>query len=154
MSFALQKVLAPAAGYPDSSETGESESRLNLDVVFTSVEPTLAALKKAGALASRLNGRITLVVPQIVPYPLPLKTPPVLIEFNERRFRIIAGESPVETTVHIYLCRDPLETLPAVLHPHSVVVLGGRRRWWPTAEQRLARKLQRVGHKVIFTESE
>ena len=154
MSFALQKVLAPAIVYPDRPETGESESRLNLDVVFTSVEPTLAALKKAGALASRLNGRITLVVPQIVPYPLPLKTPPVLIEFNERRFRIIASESPVETTVRIYLCRDPLETLPAVLQPHSVVVLGGRRSWWPTAEKRLARKLRRVGHKVIFTESE
>jgi len=153
MSLALQKLLAPATGCPDRPETGESESRLNVDVVFTSVEPTLAALKKAGALASRLNGRITLVVPQIVPYPLPLKTPPVLIEFNERRFRIIASESPVETTVRIYLCRDPLETLAAVLQPHSVVVVGGRRSWWPTAEKRLARKLRRVGHEVIFTES-
>jgi hypothetical protein len=154
MTLALQKVLDPAAGFPDRPETGESESRLNLDVVFTSVEPTLAALKKAGALASRLNGRITLVVPQIVPYPLPLKTPPVLIEFNERRFRIIASESRVETTVRIYLCRDPSETLAEVLKPRSIVVLGGRRRWWPTAEERLARKLRRVGHEVIFTETE
>lgn len=154
MSLALQKVLAPATGYPDHLETGESESRLNLDVVFTSVEPTLAALRKAGALASRRNGRITLVVPQIVPYPLPLKTPPVLIEFNERRFRIIASESPVETTVRIYLCRDPLEALTGVLQPHSIVVLGGRRSWWPTAEKRLANKLRRVGHEVIFTETE
>jgi hypothetical protein len=40
------KVLAPATGYPDRPEPGEFESRLNLDVVFTSVEPTLAALKK------------------------------------------------------------------------------------------------------------
>jgi hypothetical protein len=153
MSFALQKVLSPAIGYPDRPEARESEFRLNLDVVFTSVEPTLAALKKAGALASRLNGRITLVVPQIVPYPLPLRTPPVLIEFNEKRFRIIAGESPVETTVRIYLCREPLETLAAVLQPHSLVVLGGHRSWWPTAEKRLARKLRRAGHEVIFTET-
>ena len=154
MSLALQKLLAPATGCPDRVENGEYESRLNVDVVFTSVEPTLAALKKAGALASRLNGRVTLVVPQIVPYPLPLKTPPVLIDFNERRFRIIASESPVETTVRIYLCRDPLEALTAVLQPHSVVVVGGRRSWWPTAEKRLAGKLRRVGHEVIFTESE
>ena len=154
MSLALQKALAPATGFPDSPETGDPDSRLNVDVVFTSVEPTLAALKKAGALASRLNGRITLVVPQIVPYPLPLKTPTVLIEFNERRFRIIASESPVETTVRIYLCRDQLETLAAVLQPHSVVVVGGRRSWWPTAEKRLARKLRRVGHEVILTETE
>jgi hypothetical protein len=146
MTLALQKLLDPAAG--------ESESRLNLDVVFTSVEPTLAALKTAGALASRLNARITLVVPQIVPYPLLLKTPPVLIEFNERRFRIIASQCPVAVTVRIYLCRDTAETLAGVLKPDSVVVLGGRRRWWPTAEKRLARKLRRMGHEVIFTETE
>ena len=146
MTLALQKLLDPAAG--------ESESRLNLDVVFTSVEPTLAALKTAGALASRLNARITLVVPQIVPYPLLLKTPPVLIDFNERRFRIIASQCPVAVTVRIYLCRDTAETLAGVLKPDSVVVLGGRRRWWPTAEKRLARKLRRMGHEVIFTETE
>jgi hypothetical protein len=146
MTLAHQKLLPPAAG--------ESESRLNLDVVFTSVEPTLAALKRAGALASRLNARITLVVPQIVPYPLLLKTPPVLIEFNERRFRIIASQCPAAVTVRIYLCRDPAETLAGVLNPDSVVVLGGRRRWWPTAEKRLARKLRRMGHEVIFTETE
>ena len=154
MSLALQKVLAPAAGCPDRPEIGQYESRLNVDVVFTSLEPTLAALRRAGALASRLNGRITLVVPQIVPYPLALKTPPVLIEFNERRFRIIASESRVEMTVHIYLCRDRSETLAAVLKPDSVVVLGGRKRWWPTTEKHLARKLRRLGHEVIFTETE
>ncbi len=154
MSLALQKLLAPATGWPDRPETGESESGLNIDVVFTSVDPTLAALKKAGALASRLNARITLLIPQIVPYPLPLETPPVLLEFNERRFRIIASESSVETTVRIYLCRDQLETLAVVLKPHSVVVVGGRRRWWPTAEKRLAGKLHRAGHEVIFTETE
>ena len=144
----FEKFLIPAPA------TRETSPRLNINVVFTSVDATLAALKEAGRLADRLAACITLVVLQIVPYPLPLKTPPVLIEFNERRFRIIASESPVETTVHIYLCRDPLETLPGVLQPHSVVVLGGRRSWWPTAEQRLARKLRRVGHEVILTESE
>ena len=50
--------------------------------------------------------------------------------------------------------RDPAETLAAVLKPDSVVVLGGRKRWWPTTEERLARKLRRIGHEVIFTETE
>ena len=54
----------------------------------------------------------------------------------------------------IYLCRDRVETLTAVLSPHSLVVIGGRKRWWPTAEKRLARKLRRAGHEVIFTETE
>jgi hypothetical protein len=154
MSLALEKPLLPVTGSPDRPGTSESEPQLNVDVVFTSIEPTLAALREAGALAGRLKGRITLVVPQIVPYPLPLKTPPVLIEFNEKRFRVIASESRVETTVRIYLCRDDIEALATVLKPHSVVVLGGRRRWWPTPGKRLARKLRRAGHEVIFTETE
>lgn len=144
MILALQKVLAP----------GESGSSLNLDVVFTSLEPTLAALKKAADLASRLNARITLVVPQVVPYPLPLKTPPVLIDFNERRFRVIASQCPVAMTVRIYLCRDSAETVAGVLKPDSIVLLGGRRTWWPTAEKRLARQLRSAGHEVIFAETE
>ena len=154
MSLALERVLAPASGFPAPPAIGETESRLNVAVIFTSVQSTLAALKKAGALANRLSGRITLVVPQVVPYPLPLTSPPVLLDWNEKRFRVIAGESPVETTVQIYLCRDRLETLTAVLSPRSLVVVGGPKRWWPTAEQRLVRTLRRAGQEVIFTETE
>jgi acetyl esterase/lipase len=78
----------------------------------------------------------------------------VLLDFSERRFRVIAATTPVETTVRLYLCRDQMETLAAVLEPHSLIVLGGRRRWWPTQEERLARKLRRAGHEVVFTEME
>jgi len=123
MSLALQKPLAPATGAPARPGTGKFESKLSVDVVFTSIEPTLAALKKAGALAGGLNARITLLVAQIVPYPLPLESPPVLLDFNERRFRKIANQSPVETTVRLYQCRDQLETLASVLEPHSLWLL-------------------------------
>jgi hypothetical protein len=93
-------------------------------------------------------------VPQIVPYPLPLTSPPVLVDFNERRLRVIASHCRVETRVSIYLCRNPLETLQSVLKPHSLVVVGSRKRWWPTAEKRLAKKLRRFGHQVVVTEKE
>ena len=75
--LALERIVQPATGHPGRSETEEAERRLNISVIFTSVEATLAALKKAGALASSLGARITLVVPQVVPYPLPLESPPV-----------------------------------------------------------------------------
>lgn len=122
-------------------------------MIFTSVGATTAALKKAGRLAENLGATITLVVPQVVPYPLPLTSPPVLLDFQERRFRQIAADSRVEIRVQLYLCRDELETLKTVLRPHSLVVLGGRRRWWPTREQKLARRLQ-SDHEVVFTETE
>ena len=76
------------------------------------------SLKEAGD--SRAAWRANhLVVPQVVPYPLPLTSPPVLMDWNESRFRVIASESPVETKVALYLCRDRVETLTAVLNPHS-----------------------------------
>jgi hypothetical protein len=155
MAIVLERHLAPATGRPGLPEISREGSRLDIAVVFTSVESTLAALRHASALADRLAGRITLVVPQIVPYPLPLTSPPVLIEWNERRFRVIAETSPVDTTVRLFLCRDRDEILGTVLPRRALVVIGGRRRWWRfTGEKRLARKLRRSGHEVVLVETE
>jgi hypothetical protein len=154
MLFAIEKVLVPAAAHPERPIAAETDQRLNIAVVFTSAEATLIALKEAGALASSLGARVTLVVPQVVPFPLPLESPPVLLDFNESRFRQIAAQSPVETSVQIYLCRDGLATLMKVLTPSSLVVIGGKRRWWPTRERSLVRRLRKAGHEVVFKETE
>jgi hypothetical protein len=150
MSSLLEQVLVPAAEVPEEPSGGEANSELNIAVVFTSIESTLSALRTAAALANRLRARITLMVPQVVPYPLPLNTPPVPLEFSERRFRVLAEKSPVETAVRICLCRNRLQALTAALTPHSLVVIGDRRGWWPTEEKRLARQLRRAGHEVVF----
>jgi hypothetical protein len=154
MSLAIEKLLTPATGHPAQHTVEHQDQSLNIAVVFTSVEATLAALKEAGALAQSLGAQITLLVPQVVPYPLPLESPPILIDFSEKRFHVIASQSPVKTTVCIYLCRDQLETLRGVLRPGSIVVIGGRKRWWPTREGHLARRLRAAGHEVIFKETE
>jgi hypothetical protein len=151
MAHALERMIAPVTGVPAQWPTEQIDSKLDISVVFTSVDATLTALKEAGNLASSLGGRITLIVPQIVPYPLPLTSPPVLVDFNERRLRVIANHCRIETRVSIYLCRDPLEILNSVLKPYSLVVVGTRKRWW-TAEKRLAAKLRRAGHEVVITE--
>jgi hypothetical protein len=155
MTPALVRLLTPLSGLPERPASDETASRLNISVVFTSVALTLSALKEAGDLAKTLGSHITLVAPQVVPYPLPLTSPPVLIDWNERRFAVIAAESKVETTVRLYLCRDRLEALLLMLKPRSLVVVGGRRRrWWPTREEALARALRRAGHEVVFVETE
>jgi len=153
MSLAIEKILRPATGRPTRPTRVEADQRLNIAVVFTSVDSTLAALKEAGDLAGSLGARITLVVPQVVPLPLPLETPPVLVEFNENRFRVLASESPVETSVQIFLCRDRFETLATALKPGSIVVVGGRKRWWPTKDEILARQLRDAGYEVLFKET-
>ncbi len=123
-------------------------------VLYTSIAATIAALRTAGELANKLRATITLLVMQHVPYPLPLASPPVLLDFSERRFRTLAGESKVETRVKLFLCRDASESFKSVLMPRSIVVIGGRRTIWPTAEKRLARRLRRLGHEVIVSEKE
>lgn len=155
MAVVLEKRLTPATGQPELPQDGREDSRLEIAVVFTSVESTLAALVHAGSLAHRLAGKITLLVPQVVPFSVPLTSPPVLIDWNERRFRVIAASSLVDTTVRLYLCRDRDEVLRQCLRARSLVVLGAPRRWWLfTAEERLARKLRRWGHEVVLIETE
>jgi hypothetical protein len=156
MALALERMIAPVTGAPARPFDAEAGSKLNVSVIFTSVHATLAALKKArsllGTQAVSLGGHITLIVPQIVPYPLALASPPVSVLSNERRLRVIAGDCRIDTSVCVYLCRDSLETLKSVLKPHSLVIVGSRKRWWPTAEKRLAAKLRSAGHEVIVTE--
>jgi hypothetical protein len=154
MFLAYEKRLTPVAGGPGKLPEEAAAFLLNIDVVFTSVQATLAAFQHAGELARHLNARITLVVPQVVPYPAPLESPPVLLEFSEKRFRDLASQSPVDTAVRIYLCRDRWEVLKQILKPRSLVVIGGRKRWWPTAESRLARRLHRNGQEVVFAPTE
>ena len=154
MSLSMDRILSPAEGRPECLSRTEAGRKLEVAVIFTAVESTITALKHAAFLASSLGARISLVVPHVVPYPLPLNEPPVALDFAERRFRVIAEHSRVETRVAVYLGRDRLQTLRAVLKPDSIVVIGGRKTWWPSAEKRLARGLRRAGHEVILSEKE
>jgi hypothetical protein len=139
---------------PKTLEKVHPGCTLEVVVMFTDVPGTLRALKAAAELAHNLNGRIRLLAPQVVPYPLPLERPPVSKGFNQRRFRTVASYSCIETRVEVYLCRDRYETLCQALEPESLVVIGVRRSWRPTAEKALARKLRTQGHQVILVDSE
>jgi hypothetical protein len=156
MALAPEKTLAKDAWGPSPPAGHQGQQRTcTVTVVFTTAFATIAALRRAGAYASSLFPQVTLIVPQIVPYWLPLERPPVLMDFNERRFAELAEECPVETVVRIYLCRDRFTALKTMLPPRSLVVIGCRkRRWWPSAETLLGRRLRRLGHEVIFIGTE
>lgn len=134
-----------------------SGGQVEVVVLHTAIPATLLALKTAATLAKGLSARIRLLVPQVVPYALPLEAPPVPASFTERRFRTMAQEVTVETAVEIVLCRDIASALEALLRPRSLVVLGARSsRWWtlgwPSAETSLARRLRSRGHQVVFAD--
>lgn len=152
-SATLAYTFPLAGGVDRGQRPGDGHGKpIDVTVIFTEIPGTLRALEKSAELTKDLNARIRLLVPQVVPYPLPLESPPVLVEFKERRFLALACVQSIDTHVEIYLCRDAEALLLDQLGSRSLVVIGGRRRWWPTREMRLARKLQRRGHVVVFAD--
>lgn len=143
-------LLAEGSARPQTPEVSAATCPLEVTVIFTGLKATTYALQCAAKLANNLHGRIRLVVPQVVPFALPLESPPVLVRFQEERFRKLACELPVETRVEIYLCRNADDLLMERLDPRSAVVIGARKHWWPTREKALERKLRRKGHEVML----
>jgi hypothetical protein len=135
---------------PNSCERPEEANALSVTVVFTTIPATLIALQRGGELAQQLGARIRILVPQVVPYPLPIDRPQVDPEFKVRRFRTVSVYDAIETRIDVRLCRDAQDAVMQGLCPRSLVLIGGRKRWWPTREKRLAKTLSLAGHHVIF----
>ena len=131
-------------------ETKQKQHCLELSVVFTTVQHTLLSLQTAAQLAGNLEARIQLLVPDSNLYPAFLITPRTLADFTARYFLAML---PHGSDLQIKMISYPANTgdLWEVLPPQSLIVMAGNRhRFWPSAEQRFARRLQEVGHEVIF----
>jgi hypothetical protein len=134
---------------------GGSVAGLEVAVIHTSVKQTLTALRAAARLARVLGASIRMVVPEVVPFPAPLEQPLVETAFAARKFRTIAAESKIDTTVKICLCRDWEAGVLQSVPPDSFVIVGTTRSWWRSRrERRVARMLRAHGHHVILSESE
>jgi len=149
----LETRLCPQKAVPDIPAATDGQSGLEVFVIFTDFSGTLAALLRAHQLTQKLQARLRLLWPYEVPYTLPLTNPLVPVNILEEQLRALASRVPMNTEGHIYLCRDKLRTLRLVLKPGAIVILGGRKWWW-SAERKLAKALKNDGHHVIFTESE
>jgi len=122
---------------------------IEVNVIYTGTKETLAALRAAGQLAWNLRATIQVLVPEVVPYPLDLSTPPMAEGFATRKFQTLAEGQRVPTRVHRILCRDRESACKQALHPHSLIVIGNHKHWWKPGESRLAAALRQQGHEVI-----
>jgi hypothetical protein len=127
-----------------------SAGHLQVFVPYTCPELTRAALCQAAGLTRNLSSHITLFAVHLVPYPLPLDRPDVPAAFLERKLAAVAQAASAEADVRIGFARDPGLGLEQILPHHSLIVMATRRRWWPTAEAKLARTLARAGHSVAL----
>jgi hypothetical protein len=129
---------------------------LSVTVVHTTPEGTLNSLKAAASLARNLDVRLGLIITEAVPFRLPIDQPRRSVEYLKRLQEDLvckAGLDREEILVQICVCRNTKETLGRLLPTPSLVVIGGRRGWWPGREQRLETFLSRLGHQVVFVDA-
>ncbi len=129
-----------------------ADPRRHVTVVFTTVAATLTALRTAGTLAKDMDAQIAVVAAEAVPFHLPLHEPPVPLVFLEQQLLALARVARVErdeVRIEICLARDRRACLQQALRPHSLIVIGGGRRWW-SRERRLERWLSARGHHVVY----
>lgn len=129
-------------------------SKLQLVIPHRTPQCTRALLKYAANLANDLDARIRLIDVHVVPYGVPLDRPTVNPKHLERGIRQLAHESPISISAEIVYARDWEQGFRRVLAPGSLVLMTIERSWWKTSEKRLAARLRKLGHQVIWVESE
>jgi len=123
---------------------------LHVFVPYSCRELTKAALVQAAALSRNLTAHVTLFAVHVVPYPLPLDQPDVPAAFLEQKLAAVARDAGTQADIRIVFAREPDAGRGQILPPHSLIVMATKKRWWPTAEVKLARTLARAGHSVAL----
>ena len=129
-----------------------NSSDLAIVIPYKNPQLTKAALKYAGSLANDLNVRIRLVDVHVVPWGVPLDEPTVDPKYLTRRIRTLAQESTLPVSAEVVYARDWEQGLRRSLGPGSVVLMAIQRSWWRTGDKRLAARLRKLGHQVIWVE--
>jgi len=152
MKYGTRIRQAPALAREDSEQS--SLGQLEVNVIFTDARATEAALEEAARLATDLKACIRVRHVVVVPFSLPLDRPQISVPFAEKALSELVSKfegDSFDVTAHLYLSRNRLQTLSQILQPNSLIVIAGRRRPWPTRENRLAKQLRALGHRVLFS---
>ena len=101
------ETLRSGQGLPaDKAPDPGADGKLEIAVIVTSHNATVRAIHHAGCLLRGLEGRISLIEAQPIPYSLPLVHPPVPLEFTKRRLLELANHGTVEMRAHLYTFTD------------------------------------------------
>ncbi|HEY2384536.1 MAG TPA: hypothetical protein VGK48_25450 [Terriglobia bacterium] len=136
----------------DSRTQAASPANLPVVIPHRSTELTRSALKFAATLAMDLNVRLRLVDVHVVPYGISLDAPSVDPKHLTRKIRQLAQESDLPISAEVIYARDWEQGFKRALAPGSVVLMAMKRSWWPTKDKRLAARLRKLGHQVMWVD--
>jgi len=121
-----------------------------IHVIATDEQGTRSALAEASRLARTSPSQVVILVPQFVSFARPPASPLEAAALTDR-YRDLAEAAGVDALVRVCVCNRFDDLFRWMLAKRSQIVVGGRHRWlWPTAEERLARRLKHEGHHVVF----
>ncbi len=137
-----------------STEVDAPREAGSLPIVIpcSSSELSQAAMKVVADLSRHLRISTTLIAVQIVPYTLPLDSPPVSSAFYRRRLEEVVSACPVPVRIELLLARDRETALKQFLScPSLILIVSRKEHWWrKTAEEQLASALRRARHTVAL----
>ena len=142
----------------DATEFAErvAAEQFHITVLWTTEEGTLAALKTANSLARHTGLSVTLATVVIVPPAAALDRPRDFVNFLEQRAVHLLSATDIHNqkfTVQTWFCRDQHKGIRQALGNLSLTIIGGRKKFWPTDEQKLEMWLQRQGYPVVFADA-
>jgi hypothetical protein len=135
---------------PGQLGTDAFSGDLELVVPYTDPDLARALLRKAAALTAGLQACISLVAVHAVPFPADFHCPASTHTFLVDQLTALAAECPLPVSPLVVLARSREEGFRYALRRESTVLVGTRRHFWRTSEERLARMLVADGHKVAL----
>jgi hypothetical protein len=121
-----------------------------VQIVATGEDGTRCALREAKRLAGGSGTRLVVLVPHVLSS-FWTATDPSETQVLSDRYRALATDAGVNAVVHVCVCRRIDDVFRWMLRRHARIIVGGRRGWWvPSAAERIARRLTRLGHEVVF----
>ena len=131
-------------GDPPAASSGGT-----VHVIATSLEGTREALEAATPLARGLCGRVVVFLRRAS---ADVNVPGQNVDNNEteQALRRLTDSYTPRPNVLSCVCKRGIDVIQLFQSPGIVVIGGKARWWWPTAEQRLAEDLTRLGCHVTF----
>ena len=136
----------------DPGQLGTDSFTGEIELVVPYSDPTLTSglLRRAETLAAGLQVRIKLVAVHAVPYPAAFRCPAATHSFLVDQLMELADGCSLPVEPQVILARSREEGFCYALKSESTILLGTRRHFWRTDEERLARTLVSNGHKVAL----
>jgi hypothetical protein len=73
-------------------------------------------------------------------------------KYLARRIRSFAEESEIPISAEIVFARDWEQGFRRALSPASLVLMPIKRSWWRTSDKRMAARLRKLGHQIVWVE--